>query len=240
MQKNISGKHVLITGGSRGIGLAIGRRLAAAGLRLSLVGRDENLLRQAAASLQIGERVTTIVADLRQPAKSVPELMAKTTTKFGAVDILINNAGVYTMGPSESAELADWDAMLDVNLRAAMHCAQGVLPAMLRAGSGAIVNIGSIAGRVGFAQSAAYCASKFGLRGFSEALFEEVRERGILVSWISPGMTQTSMTAGMAGADSNKMLAADDIAAAIYWVLTQSENVAPVCLDLWPQRNVFG
>lgn len=237
----VAGKHVLITGASRGIGLATAQRLLQAGAYISLLAKDESRLKQAASELRElypKGKFSTLAVDLRNTAK-IGDVIAAVERDFGPVQVLINNAGVYHEGPTQTARTADWDSMIDLNLRAPMYLTRAVLPAMLAAKTGAIVNVGSIAGKQGYAGCTAYCAAKFGLRGFSEALFAEVREAGILVSYVAPGMTLTDMGKGIVGGDASKMIDPRDVAEAIYWLLNSKPNAAPVNIDIWPQRDVF-
>jgi len=232
---------VLITGASRGIGLAVAHALAPQRPRLVLVARNKDRLDQAAHTLREAHPdtpVTRMVCDLADPA-AIRRLVGDVGDEVGEPAVLINNAGLYKTGKAETADLAVWDAMLDLNLRAAMHLTRLLLPDMLAEGSGAIVNIGSIAGKQGFPYNTAYCASKFGLVGFTHALFEEVRGRGVRVCAINPGFVATEMTRKVpAGRDA--MLRAEDVAAAVRYVLSCCPGVAPLDLVLHPDRDPVG
>ncbi len=234
-------KHALVTGGSRGIGLAIARELASHGANVTIVATNLQKLQQAEAELGSDfpkSQVQSIAWDLDEPETSA-ELLGQAGIRLGAVDVLVNNAGYYSVAPVTEADTADWDRMININLRATMHLTHAVLPGMRQRQRGAIINIASIAGRQGFPANSGYCASKFGVIGFSRAVFEEVRGDGILVSCICPGMTATDMTRQIPGIRHDEMVDPADIASAVGWVLSAGPTAAPVELDIWPQRDVF-
>ena len=187
-------RHAVVTGGGRGIGAAIAAALAAAGARLTLLGRDAAALERQAAALRgdLGVAVATAACDVADE-RSVATAFARARDAHGDAYVLVNNAG-----QAESALFADtsrelWNRMLDVNLGGAYLCTQAVLPAMLAARAGRIVNVASTAGLKGYARMTAYCAAKHALVGLTRALAQEVAKHGITVNAVCPGYTDTAM-----------------------------------------------
>ena len=184
--ETLQGKHAVVTGASRGIGLAVARALLAQGARVTLMARDAGALEAAAAGLGNGTAWQTVdVAD----AASVNAAFARA----GTVDILVNNAGQAASAPFGRTDAALWQRMLDVNLTGAYHCIQAVLPGMLDLGWGRIVNVASTAGLTGYRYVAAYCAAKHGLVGLTRALALEVAAKGVTVNAVCPGYTETAI-----------------------------------------------
>jgi NAD(P)-dependent dehydrogenase (short-subunit alcohol dehydrogenase family) len=182
----LTGKHAVVTGASRGIGLAVARTLQANGARLTLMARDAAALEAAAAELGGGVSWQVVdVTDLRGVAQAF--------ARAGAVDILVNNAGQASPAPFLRTDAALWQRMLDVNLTGAYHCIQAALPAMLDAGWGRIVNVASTAGLTGYRYVAAYCAAKHGLVGLTRALALELATKGVTVNAVCPGYTETGI-----------------------------------------------
>lgn len=186
----LAGKHALVTGGGRGIGLTLTRMLLGHGARVTMTGRDINVLRQAATSL-CGEAFY-VAADVTDRG-SVEQGFAAARERFGGIEILVNNAGQAASAPFLKTDYEMWRRLMGVNVDGAFHCSQAALPDMLSAGWGRIVNIASIAGLVGQAYIAAYCASKHALVGLTRALAVEVAAKGITVNAVCPGYTETEM-----------------------------------------------
>jgi short-subunit dehydrogenase len=188
----ITGANVLLTGASGGIGGAIAHELARRGAELMLVGRDGAKLERLVMALrEHGVRATALIADIGAPA-AAQGLIAEVLRHGGGIDILINCAGVQNFGffADESAE--DTAALLQVNTIAPLVLTHAVLPHMLARRHGRIVNVGSIFGSIGFPYFAAYSASKFALRGFSEALRRELAGSGVGVTYVAPRFTRTA------------------------------------------------
>lgn len=188
----ISGSTILITGASGGIGGAIAHELAGRGARLLLVNRNRPRLEAFAATLrQGGAEVMTLIGDLAEPGE-VARLAAQALGQAGHIDILINCAGVQTFGFAAGEVATDTTALFQVNTIAPITLINALLPHMLQRGKGQIVNLGSIFGSIGFPCFATYSASKFALRGFSEALRRELAGTGVGVTYVAPRFTRTA------------------------------------------------
>jgi NAD(P)-dependent dehydrogenase (short-subunit alcohol dehydrogenase family) len=186
MMKPLNGKHAVVTGASRGIGLAVARTLHAHGARVTMMARDAAALETAAAAL--GGDTAWQAVDVTDQA-SVEAAFARA----GTVDILVNNAGQAASASFARTDAALWQRMLDVNLTGAYHCIQAAAPGMLDTGWGRIVNVASTAGLTGYRYVAAYCAAKHGLVGLTRALALELASRGVTVNAVCPGYTETDI-----------------------------------------------
>ena len=185
------GKAVLVTGGSRGLGLALARELAAQGARLAICGRDPDSLERARASLlRIGADAIAVPCDITD-RRSVEDLLAQVSAGLGPVDVLINNAGVIEVGPAETMSLADYEEAMATNFWGMVYPTLAVLPEMRRRRSGRIVNITSIGGKLGIPHLLPYSASKFAAVGFSQGLRAETAADGIEVVTVVPGLMRT-------------------------------------------------
>jgi NAD(P)-dependent dehydrogenase (short-subunit alcohol dehydrogenase family) len=190
----LTGRVALITGGGRGIGRAVALSLAAAGADVAVAARSEGELEATVAAIRAtGRRGEAIVCDVAQRSQ-VDALIARVKTTLGEPLILVNNAGI-----AASAKLADttdemWDRMLRVNATSAFYCIRAVLPMMLAARWGRVVNMASVAAKAGAAYIAAYTASKHALLGLTRAVAAEVASRGITVNAVCPGYVNTEMT----------------------------------------------
>jgi NAD(P)-dependent dehydrogenase (short-subunit alcohol dehydrogenase family) len=185
------GRVALITGGSRGLGLLLARELGAQGARLALLARDEDELAAAGAELCAGGvEVLTLASDLRDRG-ACGEAVARVVERFGALDLLINNAGVIQVGPVEQMTVEDFEEAMAIHFWAPLHLTLAALPHLAQRGEGRIVNISSIGGLVAVPHMAPYCASKFALTGLSEALRAELASEGVLVTTVCPGLLRT-------------------------------------------------
>ncbi len=221
---DLTGRRALVTGASGGIGAAIARALHAAGAHVALSGTRAGPLGALAAEL--GERAVVLTADLADP-KAVEDLAERTLSALGGLEILVNNAGITRDQLLLRLSDADWQAVLDVNLTAAMRLARAALRPMIRARWGRIVNIGSVVGATGNPGQANYAAAKAGLVGFSKALAAEVASRGITVNVVAPGFITTAMTEKLTEAQKQALLskipigrfgAPEDVAAAVLYL----------------------
>lgn len=188
---SLQGRTVLITGGSRGLGLALARQMAREGAHLAICGRDPESLQRAAASLvDSGAEVLAVPADVTDAA-SVEALIRAVHDRYGHVDVLVNNAGVIEVGPAESMSLSDYEEAMATNFWGMLHPTLAVLPEMKARRSGRIVNITSIGGKLGIPHLLPYSASKFAAVGFSQGLRAEVASEGIKVVTVCPGLMRT-------------------------------------------------
>jgi len=189
----VKDKVVIVTGASKGIGLATSLLLVEKGAQVILAARNKEALEKACGLIEAtGGSCILIPTDIRQEDE-VKTLIAQVVDRYGRIDILINNAGVLVYGPMVSTTIADWDKVIDTNLKGAFLCSREVLSIMLRQGYGQIINLASGAGKGGFPNLAVYCASKFGLVGFTEALSQEVAATNIKISYLCPGYVDTEM-----------------------------------------------
>jgi len=190
---DFNGKTVVVTGGSRGLGLVIARELADEGARIVLVARDGDALGRAEADLRqrqpFGE-VLTVAADVRKRADA-ERAVAMAKERFGAVDVLINNAGIIQAGPVEHMKLSDYQDAMDTHFWGPLYMTMAALPHMRRQGSGRVVNISSIGGRIAVPHMLPYSASKFALTGLSDGLRVELARDNILVTTVCPGLMRT-------------------------------------------------
>lgn len=235
----LSGKTALVTGSGRGIGKAIALGLSRRGVQVVLTARTASELEAVKEEIvRGGGQARVCPADLSRDA-DIDGLIERCAAECGSIDYLINNAGWGKTANVVRARVEDWDLTLRVNLRAPMILSKRLLPAMLEKGHGAIVNIASIAGRSGEANVSAYSAAKFGLVGFTQSLYEEVREHGIKVAAILPGFVDTALIPATARLNRSKMIRPEDVAEAVLFVLTSPATSCPVEIVIRPQLSPF-
>jgi len=234
---NIEGKSALVTGSTRGIGLAIAEAILARGGRAFITARDADNVRQTVASLSSKhpDKIFGTACDIRDH-NSVRAMFSDLRSAMGSLDILVNNAGVGSRSYVEQMSVEEWSATLETNLFGVFYCCHEAIPLMKGRG-GYIINIGSLAGKHASAGSAAYCASKFALGGFSESLMQEVRYDHIRVSHVMPGSVNTSFGRG-GGQDPSKTwkLAPEDVASAVISLLEMDPRALPSQLELRPSE----
>jgi short-subunit dehydrogenase len=188
---SLSGRTVLITGGSRGLGLALAREMAGRGARLAICGRDPESLERARTSLaRLGAEVIAVPCDVTDQG-SVQGLVEQVRGRLGPIDVLINNAGVIEVGPAETMSLADYQEAMATNFWGMLYPTLAVLPEMRERKTGRIVNITSIGGKLGIPHLLPYSASKFAAVGFSQGLRAELAGEGIKVVTVVPGLMRT-------------------------------------------------
>lgn len=186
---NLQGKHAVITGAGRGIGAAIAGQLAAAGARLSLLGRNLALLQAKAAGLP---HATAIACDVTDAA-AVKSAFAQALAANGVVDILVNNAGAAESLPFNKTDRQHLQRMLDVNLIGPYQCMQAVVESMVERSSGRIVNVASTSALKGYSYVSAYAAAKHAILGMSRCLALELADKGVTVNAVCPGFTETDI-----------------------------------------------
>ena len=194
MSGRFEGRVAVVTGGAKGIGRAVTSRLSAEGAKLVVVNRDRAALEAAVAELKCqGREALAVIADVSDAA-AVEALAARVLEAYGRVDILVNNAGMTRDGLLLRMAEADWDAVLDVNLKGTFLCTREFTRPMIKQRWGRVVNLSSVIGLTGNAGQANYAASKSGLLGFTKAVAKELASRHITVNAVAPGFIETAMT----------------------------------------------
>ena len=237
---NLSGKAAVVTGASRGIGLAVAECLVARGAGVVACGRSAEAL--AAARKQLAERaaggaggrVETFLGDLREEAHAAGAI-AVATERLGGLDILVNNAGVGRFEDFAEQPVSDWREVLETNLHAVFLCCRAAIPHLRRRGGGWIINVSSLAGSHPFAGAAAYCASKAGLDAFTTALMQELRHDGIRVATVAPGSVGTDFGGGRHAAAAWKLTPAD-VARVVVDLLQHAPRSLPSRVELRPSQ----
>ena len=228
----------IVTGGSRGIGLAIAQAIVREGGRVMISGQHQAHLdagvRALASAAGDASRVGGLIADVRDP-REVDALVTKTVERFGGFDVLVNNAGVGAFADVAAMSDEDWSRVIDTNLTGAFLCARASIPHLKKSG-GWIVNIASLAGINYFPGGAAYCASKAGLVAFSESLMQEVRHDGIRVTCVMPGSVATEFNGASPSSRDDWKLSADDVALAVMGLLKHPARSLPSKVEIRPAK----
>ena len=195
LDQALAGRHALVTGGARGIGLACAKALLARGAQVTLLGRGRESLQAAAAGLNAPGRVGFVSADIADMA-SVQTAFEQAARQLGPIHILVNNAGQASSQPFARTDAKLWRDMMAVNLDGTFHCMQAALPGMLAAGWGRIINVASTAGLIGYAYVSAYAAAKHGVIGLTRSAAIEYATKGLRINAICPAHTRTAMVDG--------------------------------------------
>jgi NAD(P)-dependent dehydrogenase (short-subunit alcohol dehydrogenase family) len=240
MTTTLEGKTAIITGAGRGIGRAIARAFAAEGATVVLAARSRADLAAVAAEVrEAGGRALAVPTDVTQDA-AVEALVEQTLTDTGRIDILVTSAGAASFGAVADTKPADWDAMLTLNLRAAIMCCHAVLPVMIRQRSGTILNLSSVASRRALPGAAVYTASKAGLEGFSRVLAEELRPHGVRVGVLVPGAVDTPIWDAMGSTPPrDRMLRPEDVAQAAVLMVSLPPRASLEDLTLLPAGGIL-
>ncbi len=233
MTTNLAGKVAIVTGGSRGIGLAIARGLVQRGAKVVVSGRDKAAL--DAVREEFGEDVAVVAGDVADEGVA-ESLVREAQQTFGGLDILVNNAGMGTFKPVADLTPDEWHRLIATNLTGPFLCTHAALPALKARQGGWIINISSLAGKNQFIGGAAYCASKAGLNAFSEALMLEVRDADIRVSYVMPGSVQTAFSPGGDAASMDWKLAPEDVAQVVFDLLGHSARSLPSRVEIRPAK----
>jgi len=232
----LAGKVALITGGTRGIGRAIAIKLASIGSAVAICGRDEAKLAAAERELlALGVPAIALRADVTAQS-DVTKLVEKVEFALGPVSILVNNAGMGLFGPVHEKTEAEWDQLMDTNVKSVFLVSRAVIPGMIERGGGDIITISSLAGKSVFAGGGVYCASKWAVQGLSGCMAEELREHGIRVSTVCPGSVATEF-AGRGPKDSTKVLKPEDVAHAVAMIAMQGPQSFVSEVHLRPPRR---
>jgi NADP-dependent 3-hydroxy acid dehydrogenase YdfG len=230
--QELTGKVALITGASRGIGAALARRLAGAGVALGLGSRRGD-------DLGI-EGAVALATDVRDPA-NVDALVAATVERHGRLDIVVANAGVGAYGPFLELDPEQLELMIDVNLKGVLHTARAALPHLLAAGGGDFVSLASVAGVRAFPGEAVYNASKFGQVGFTRALDGELRERGVRCTAICPGGVATDFAIGTGRSadmpELDGMMSAEEVAELVMFAITRPAGMRVLTMTARPMSE---
>jgi 3-oxoacyl-[acyl-carrier protein] reductase len=237
MHKPIRGQVAIVTGGSRGIGLAIAHALVANGVNVAITGRNETHLSEARRHIEGAgpAAVETLRADVRHYSE-VERAIAATVSRFGGLDIVVNNAGVGVFNNVAEMTPDQWSEVIDTNLTGVFNACHAALPHLAQRGGGYIINISSLAGKNPFAGAAAYCASKSGLNAFSEALMQEVRYDNIRVTYIMPGSVATGFSGGDNMKGSDWKISSADVADVVIGLLTSDPRSLQSRIELRPSK----
>jgi 3-oxoacyl-[acyl-carrier protein] reductase len=231
MEEMSEQRIALITGASRGIGRACAHALSQAGFKVALAARAVDKLEELAGEIRANGREAYVTALDLASAESIKEAVKKTAVEFGPVGVLVNNGGITKDGLAMRMSREDWDAVIQTNLTGSFLCTQAVIPGMLKARWGRIINIASVVGEMGNAGQANYVASKAGLIGLTKALAREIASRNVTVNAVAAGFIETDMT-GVLGEEVKKRLleaiplgrmgASEDIAAAVAFLASDA------------------
>lgn len=241
MSEPLKGKVAVVTGAGRGIGAATALALGRAGARIVATARTAAELDKVVEQLHaIGGDGLAVVADLTRE-EDVDRLQSAAIDRYGQVDILINNAGVGKYGPLSSLTAADYDWMMNTNMRSSFLCASAFLPGMLERRQGWIVFVGSVAGLKGLPHESVYCATKFAQIGFAQALDYETREQGVKISVVAPGGVHTTFAFGTGRTENDPrlegMMDAEDVAEAVLFAVTQPDKVRVFMVGMRPMSE---
>lgn len=233
----IKGKRAVVTGASRGIGLAVAQALAAEGAHVALCARDEKSLTSAVEKIRQqhpAAKLATHPADVSD-SRQVAEFFSFVDKELGGLDILVNNAGFGIFRATGELTVEEWDRVIGTNLSGAFYCSREALERFERSRAGFIINISSLAGKNPFAGGAAYNASKFGMNGFSEAMMLDHRSDNVRVSYIMPGSVATHF-AGNEPGKADWKIAPEDIAEIVLAVLRMPERTLISRIEVRPSR----
>ena len=233
----LNGKVAFVTGGSRGIGLAIARALIAEGAQVAITGKSAAHLSSARPEIERAGpgKVETLQADVRSYT-DIERAIAAAVSRFGGLDIVINNAGVGIFADVADMSADQWKEVIDTNLSGVFHVCHAAIPHLRRRGGGFIINISSLAGKNAFTTGGAYCASKAGLNAFSEALMQEVRYDDIRVSYVMPGSVATGFSSGDPSKGADWKIAAEDVAQVVLNLLQHPARSLPSRVELRPSK----
>jgi len=229
---SLTGKVALVTGGSRGIGLATAKALVDSGASVAITGMDQGRVESAAAAL--GKSAFGVRADVREYAE-VERAVSQAVATFGGLDVLVNNAGVGVFRPVADMTPEEWHRVIGTNVTGVFYCCHAALPHLKARGGGWIINVSSLASKNAFVNGAAYCASKSAVNAFSEALMQEVRYDGVRVAYVLPGSVNTSF-GGLSNTKSDWALLPDDVAQVIVDLIAHPARSLPSRVEIRPSQ----
>jgi 3-oxoacyl-[acyl-carrier protein] reductase len=235
--ESIRGKVALVTGGSRGIGLAIASALVAEGVSVSVTGLHDASLSAARATIESAgpAAVETLRADVRR-YEDIERAIGATVGRFGGLDFLVNNAGVGVFTDVAEMTPAQWSEVIDTNMTGVFNACHAAIPHLRRRGGGYIVNISSLSATNPFAHGAAYCASKAGLNAFSESLMQELRYDDIRVSYVLPGSVATRFAQGDSSKGADWKVAPSEVADVVVNLLRHPARSMPSRVEIRPTK----
>jgi NAD(P)-dependent dehydrogenase (short-subunit alcohol dehydrogenase family) len=234
---NLTGKVAIVTGATKGIGLAIAERMINEGMKVTVSARTESDVAEVAGRL--GENALGVASDVADPA-ACADLVSRTVEHFGRLDVLVNNAGLGIFKPISEMTVDEWRLQVDVNLGGVFYMSKAALPHLSASGDGYIVNIGSLASRNSFASGTGYNASKFGLLGMSEAMMLDVRYDDVRVSIIMPGSVNTPFNHHEPSPERGWKLEADDCALAVMQLLEYPKEAHVSRVEMRPSQPKRG
>jgi 3-oxoacyl-[acyl-carrier protein] reductase len=228
-------RRTIVTGGTRGIGLAVAQAILADGGRVMITGRDAERVSTVTTSLaaEAGDRIAGLAVDVRDGAAAT-RLVADTVSRFGGLDVVVNNAGVGRFAPVETMSDEDWSTVVDTNLSGPFYLTRAAIPVLRQNGGGWIINVASLAARNSFPRGAAYCASKAALVAFTESVMQEVRYDGIRVSVVLPGSVATEFSGPRK--DDDWKLAPEDVAEVVTDLLRHPGRSLPSRVEIRPSQ----
>ena len=237
---------VFVTGASSGFGAAVARRFAATGARVVAAARRADRLKDLAAEL--GPRLLPVTLDVRDRA-AVSDVVNGLPAEFAEVDVLVNNAGLALgLGPAQTADLDEWDQMIDTNCKGLVYCTRAILPGMVARRRGHVISLGSVAGTYPYPGGNVYGGTKAFVRQFSLNLRSDLHGTGVRVTCVEPGMADTEFSAVRFGGDKTKAdavyagmqpMTADDIAESIFWAATMPQHVNVNVIELMATAQSF-
>jgi 3-oxoacyl-[acyl-carrier protein] reductase len=230
---NLTGKVAIVTGATKGIGLAIAERMVNEGMSVVVSARTESDVTTVAERL--GAHAMGVPCDVSDP-DACQALVDTTIDRFGRLDVLVNNAGLGVFKPISELSVEEWQLQIDVNLGGVFYCSKAALPHLSASGDGFIVNIGSLASRNSFATGTGYNASKFGLLGLTEAMMLDVRYDDVRVSIVMPGSVNTPFNNNQMASERGWKLEADDCALAVMQLLEYPKEAHVSRMEMRPSQ----
>jgi NAD(P)-dependent dehydrogenase (short-subunit alcohol dehydrogenase family) len=232
---SLKDKVALVTGGTRGIGLAIAQALLDQGARVVVTGTDQERLQAAVQELGGKDAVLGVRADVRVFTE-VERAVQTAVDQLGGLDILVNNAGIGVFSPVTGMSLEQWNDTIGTNLTGVFHCCRAALPHLRARGAGWIINISSLAAKNPFPDGAAYCATKAAVNAFSESLMQEVRHDGVRVAYVQPGSVRTGFSGRTPTTADDWKLAPEDVAQVVIDLVSHPTRSLPSRVELRPAQ----